>query len=130
MSQSHKTIISPNFEKMWIQQDRRKFRIHTGKLSNNKDQVFRTAFIVINESKIKTKWHPLFSLYIKFPWDMKSTRKLQQRRKKKEKQLRLTFIKAQYFSWSNDFKQVVHVKLPLTHAVTLASYLFFLCSYV
>jgi len=35
MSQSHKTIISPNFEKMWIQQDRRKFCIHTGKLSNN-----------------------------------------------------------------------------------------------
>lgn len=76
MSQSHKTIISPNFEKMWIKQDRRKFCIHTGRLSNNKAQTFTTPFIVTNESKIKTKWHPMFSLYIKFPLDMKSTSKL------------------------------------------------------
>lgn len=62
MSQSHKTIISPIFEKMWIQEDGRKFCIHTGRLSNNKDQVFTAAFIVTNESKIKTKWHPMFSL--------------------------------------------------------------------
>jgi hypothetical protein len=67
MSQSHKTKISPNFEKMLIQQARRKFCIHTGRLSNNKDPVLRAAFIVTNESKIETKWHPVFSLYIKFP---------------------------------------------------------------
>lgn len=67
MSQSHKTIISPNFEKLWIHQDRRKFCIHIYKLSNTKDKVFRTAFKVTNESKIKTKWPSKFLFYIKFP---------------------------------------------------------------
>jgi hypothetical protein len=50
MSQSHKIITSPNFEKMWIQQDRRKFCIHTGRLSNNKDQVLELpSLLQINQ---------------------------------------------------------------------------------